>query len=210
MIPTNSLVERISRLAKSCPELAHTFRFVAGAVWALASARKLGHRNRASYDDADRQRHLDELDEVLRAVRNGVVPPQRWEAGVYYHAAIMRIDACYERLLKAVLKAAGSKRLKPRRQQSGQKQSKTEKMAVEIENGLQTGSLKRGHLESIRKEVNKLKHELFGQGIADARQRPDKDDVRNAVDALSELLDILENQKILSCVNSKYSSLPPP
>lgn len=206
MLDTKKLLERISRLAQSCPELAHTYRFAAGAVFALASAYELGHRNRASYKEVDCLRHLDDLKEVCDSVSNGAAPPAQWQAGFYYNAAIMRIAACYERLLKAVIEAINSTPPKT----SCRRSSTTEQMAKWVENGLQTGSLERTHLESVRREVNNLKHGLFGQGVPDAWQRINVDDLSNACAALSELLAIVENQKILSCIKSKYTSLPPP
>jgi hypothetical protein len=200
------LVDSISRIKKSCPQLAHTFRFVTGAIWALASANKLGHRNRASYGAKDQQLHLDELDEVVHTLRKGATPPQKWEAAFYYNAAILRIDACYERLLTAVLKAIPSTFPKSTKQNL----SKTEQMARQIESDLNTGSLAKCHLESVRNEVNKLKHELFGQEVHHAAQRTNPDDLDNALAALTELLGILENPTILSRLNSQYASPPPP
>ena len=98
----NELLERLSILAKACPELSHTFRFMTGAIAALRMASSLGHKNRAAYSSQDRAELFDELLAALEAIRNGSLPSDRWMAGFYYHSAIMRIDACYERFLKAM------------------------------------------------------------------------------------------------------------
>ena len=204
MVPdTETLLKRISGLARDCLELVHTFRFLATAVLALASAQKLGHKPRTTYELADRQRHIDEL----KLVCSGAVPSAEWRAGFYYNAAIMRIDACYERLLKAVIQAMTIVSSTP---MIHRQQSKTERMARRIENDLQSGFLKRTHLESLRKEVNNLKHALFGQAVGDTIMRAEPDDLSNAGAALSELLAILENRTVLACLSSTYTALPPP
>lgn len=83
----------------------------------------------------------------------------------------------------------------------------------EIEQQLFTGPLPRAHLESVREEVNKLKHALFGFTVHDAKQRSkhaDTDDFNNAVSACVELMDILQNEKIFPLIQSKYQKLSTP
>jgi hypothetical protein len=178
------VTKRISQLGQSCPKFAHEFRFLAGAVFALASAEKMGHKNRASYVDTDRPRLLVELNAVFNAIGCGKTPPKQWKAGFYYNAAIMRIAACYERLLKAV------------------RASRALTLARTSPNGV--------HLQCVCDEVNKLKHDLFGQKVSFAQKRANQDDLSNAWVALTELLDLLENSYTLKHLSSNYRGLPKP
>lgn len=93
---TERLLGRVKELSKSYPALAHELRFAVGAIWALNQASK-NHKDRASYAERDRKGHLDELQEVIKAIQQGEQPTPKWMAGFYYNAAIMRIDACRER-----------------------------------------------------------------------------------------------------------------
>ncbi|HUO76632.1 MAG TPA: hypothetical protein VMU21_03555 [Thermodesulfovibrionales bacterium] len=202
-VNTEQIIKRIHRLARSCPGLAHEFRFIAGAVFALNSAEKIGHKNRATYVNANRQHHVDELNELLKALSQGTAPPPQWEAGFYYNAAVMRIHASYERILKAILDPA-----KKVPQKKGV--SRTEKWASKIEKDISAGPLARSHLESIREEINKLKHDLYGQDVTSAQKRNITDDLGNAWIALTELLNIMVDSNILPALTSRYSSLPKP
>ena len=95
--------ERIKILSKLARRLAHEFRFLTGALFALEKAEKLKHKARASYAESDCQHHIDDLEEVLTAIAEGKEePPKQWLAGFYYNSGIMRIVAVYERLKKAV------------------------------------------------------------------------------------------------------------
>lgn len=191
------LCGRISHLADECPELTHTLRFLTAAVLSLKTSQSIGHKTRSSFTENDRQYHLDELLNVCK----DLAPTSQWEAGFHYNAAIMRIHACYERLMKAVIKTGKIKSLNKQTNDL----SKTEQLAMQIENNLNI-KLKREHLESVRKEVNKLKHSLFGQNIIDAVV----DDLSNACAAINELLDIMEDSSITTILISRYKALPSP
>jgi hypothetical protein len=99
---------RLEALSREVPELAHTFSFMVGAVYSLREARARGHRDRADYAETDRADHLRRLHAVVAALSDDGSPQPVWIAGFYYNSAIMRIDACYERFLKAMLEAAGA------------------------------------------------------------------------------------------------------
>jgi hypothetical protein len=167
----------------------------------------LGHKKRADYDDADGSQHFDELLSTIDIIQKGNLPNNRWMAGFYYNAAIMRIDACYERFLVAMPKVPTASRSN----QAGQRQdSKTNGLALQVEAYLELQSpyFERHKLETNRKEVNNLKHSLFGQLAADAKNRQ-ADDLENAKGAVDELLKIIEYKKILAILKSQYADLPP-
>ena len=125
MTNTKEVTERIKKLANNSPQLAHEFRFLAGAVFAIDKAEKLKHKNRAGSDKADQGRYLKELEDVLNAIGAGKLPPRQWLAGFYYNTVVARIDACHERLLKSMLSTP------PRK---GRGKSKTDEMALKVEN----------------------------------------------------------------------------
>ena len=161
---------------------------------------------------------LEEFDGVIRAIIQQCDPPGPYVTTFHYNSAIMRIAACYERLLLAIRKAGKitskqSKRTSKTERTKGNRIAKTERWIVEIEQQLSTGPLRRSHLESICDEVNRLKHALFGFTVNDAKERSkhiDPDDVGNALHAFVELLDILQNNKIFPLMESKYRRLSPP
>jgi hypothetical protein len=199
-LPVDALM-RLKVLAVDSPELAHTFSFLTGAVYALREAHARGHRDRADYGEGDRLGHLSRVETVIDAMSGDCQPEGVWVAGFYYNAAIMRIDACYERLLKAVLAASGVRLTK-----SGRSQSKTNAWASQLEKVLGLGSpIRRDHLEWARGQVNKLKHDLFGRVAAGGHAI----DVPHAEAAVSELIELMERAEIRSRLSKRFAGLPP-
>ena len=200
------LLKRLNMLSIECPGLTHTFNFIVGAVYSLREARGLGHRDRVTYGDTDPSEHVHRLKDAIDAVAIGATPEPVWIAGFYYNAAIMRIDACYERLLKAMLEAAG---VKPAKATGGQPE--TDAMAGQLERTLSLDPpLAREHLTWARKEVNNLKHKLFGQEPSHALKRPEPSDLTNAIAAIDELLAAMERQEIRLQLVSRFAATPPP
>lgn len=200
------LLKRLNGLSSECPGLTHTFNFIVGAVYSLHEARGLGHRDRVTYGDTDPSEHVHRLKEAIDAVAVGATPAPVWIAGFYYNAAIMRIDACYERFLKAMLEAAGVKPEKAPRDQS-----ESDAMAGQLERTLSLDPpLAREHLTWARKEVNNLKHKLFGQEPSHALKRPEPSDLTNAIAAIDELLAAMERREIRPRLASRFAAPPPP
>lgn len=199
------LLKRLGALASELPGLTHTFNFIVGAVYSLSGARGRGHRNRATYGETDRSEHVRRLKEAIDAVAAGATPEPAWIASFYYNAAIMRIDACHERVLKGMLEAAGVKPAKAKGQ------PETDGMAHQLERTLSlTPPLAREHLAWARKEVNNLKHKLFGQEPSDALARPEPSDLANAIAAIDELLAMMERREIRSELAKRFAAPPPP
>lgn len=135
-------------------------------------------------------------------------PTATWLAGFLYNSAILRLDACYERFLEAIAAVLRSKSmLRPPAAAAGQ--SDTEKRARQIESSLQLGSpWVRIHLEENRRDVNRLKHKLFGREAAHARARA-TGDIENTRAAFDELLTILETPAVVGSLRGAYQDLPP-
>ena len=199
------LLSRLKTLATAIRGLSHTFRFIVGAVYALREARALGHRDRVDYGEDDRNKHLSQLLAVINALDAGLLLDPTWKAGFYYNAAIMRIDACYERFLKAVEEAAAAGHAQRRADEA-----ETEALARHAETALRLGSpLVRDHLRCVRKEVNKLKHVLYGQQPQHAGERVEASDVNNALKAVAELVSMMERPEIKALLATRFGAPPP-
>jgi hypothetical protein len=195
------------KLSSEFPQLTHTFNFMLGAVRSLREAQALGHRSRARYDEKDRRQHLKQLHRAINAVAQGDTPPSVWVAGFYYNSAIMRIDACHERFLKAMLEAVGVEAKSVRKTRG---ETDTDALARRLQQSLGLQSpLVRQHLESVRREVNRLKHELFGQEPRHARTRLEVSDIANAEAAIGELLTLMEDDPIRRRLAGRFSGAPP-
>jgi hypothetical protein len=208
MTDFQKLARRIEALASQWPALTHTFMFATGALFALVEAERGGVRDRRSYDEQDRAGHAALLREVTHSIDSPAQPPDRFIAGLMYNSAIMRLDACYERFLEAI--AAELKKQSRLAAASGvQDLSDTEKRARQLEVSLAVRqSFGRSRLELNRKDVNRLKHGLFGRVAADERSRT-VGDVENATAALDELLTILERPEVQGALATAYKELPP-
>jgi hypothetical protein len=194
---------RLLVLSRDIPELTHTFTFLTGAMYALREATSQGYRDRADYSETDRANHLSRLHNVIASLSAGSSLEPVWLAGFYYNAAIMRIDACYERFLKAMLQAAGAKPAKGKSHRS-----KTHAWAGQLEQLLSLHpAIPRHHLEWARTEVNKLKHGLYGRVPDNMVGQPI--DVPNAEAAVSELVGLMERPDIRSRLAKRFSGLPP-
>lgn len=206
MSDLRDLLKRVKALSSEFPKLTHTFNFMVGAVYSLREAHGQGHRDRATYDETDRTEHLRRLHEAIDAVAADATPEPVWIAGFYYNAAVMRIDACHERLLKAMLEAAG---VQPEKAKGGE--AETEAWAKQLETTLRLDPpLARQHLALVRKEVNKLKHKLYGQELSHALGRPEQNDLVNATAAINELVALMERPEIRSRLTESFAELPPP
>lgn len=202
------LAGRVEALATQWPALTHTFMFVAGALFALIQAERGGVRNRRSYEEQERSGHVVLLREMTQSIQSLNEPPDGWVAGLMYNSAIMRLDACYERFLEAIAAEMKNKgRLAAASSTPGL--SDTERRALQLETSLAVQEpFVRTRLELNRKDVNRLKHRLFGREAADERSRT-IGDVENATGALDELLTILERPEVQSSLATAYKDLPP-
>ena len=205
MTDERDVVFRLKQVAGECPMLAHTFRFILSAVHALREARVLEHRDRATYGEGDRPQHVRQLIEAIDAIVADRPLDPTWMAGFYYNSAIMRIDACHERFLKAMVDAAnaGPVQVAPR-------EAETDAHARHLEAALHLASpLAREHLVWVRKEVHKLKHALYGQEPRHARARPKPNDLENALAAVKELVVMMEQREVKAQLAARFGGPPP-
>jgi hypothetical protein len=97
----SELFEQASTLTRELPALVHTWRFAVGAVFALSEHYRLAlEAPQSGRLEAD---YCEDTERLITAMRDGSLPSADWLRGFYYNAAIMRIDALYERLFRAVL-----------------------------------------------------------------------------------------------------------
>lgn len=204
---TNETIEaRLKKLSNGLKGLTHTFNFILGAMMSIREARRLGHKDRADYDESDRTGHLNRFHRAINAVNDGQAPDNDWMAGFYYNAAMMRIDACHERFLKAVLEAVGED---PEKVTTNSNEQKTDALARKVEQVLLLAPLSREHLKWTRREVNNLKHQIFGHQPHHVKDRPDSSDIDNATAAIEELLILIENDQIQAKLREEFSDTPP-
>jgi hypothetical protein len=95
----NECLPKLRELVGIRPDLIHAWRFAVSAVWALENY----YRLRELPESADRPDDYlaDTLENIGRLERlDGFTT--HWERGFWYNAAIMRLDALWERLFKAM------------------------------------------------------------------------------------------------------------
>ena len=93
------------------------------------------------------------MSNVIHAVRTNSTPPADWMRAFYYNASVMRVDALYERLLRALLNEPEN--------------GNAEKLyckAHEKFPGFFPEPYEESLFHSVREEANALKHEIGGAG----------------------------------------------
>ena len=203
-----SLARRLQALAAEWPELTRTFSYMTGALYALRQADRIGVRDSRLHEETDRAEQMNVLRRVTEAIQAGIDPDMAWFGGFMYHSVITRIDMSYERSLE-VIKAELEKQGHMASVLARKGISKTENFALQIEDALKLGQpLARVHLEENRRDVNRLKHHLFGREAVNQRSKT-IGDLKIAAAALQELVTILERAEIRTCLAEGYKDLPP-
>lgn len=176
--PTISLLEQ---LVKTGSENVHLGRFIAGVAYALEQYERLAAI--VPKQDRSDEFYSDETLQLLSSIRRPVEPPANWLRGFFYNAAIMRLDAAWERSLRVILRdttdANGPTlyaQLLP-----------TEPTLPAYESSI---------FKQVRKEVNALKHKLEGAS-EDIREKPEV-----VQQGLEELLALLE-RRVISPLNDR-------
>ena len=126
------------------PDHFHLWRFLAGALYAYsrycAAGTEVGERTDAFYRAEART--------VLEALRHNVDPPGTWQRGFFYNAAIMRLDAAWERSLQILLN-----------QSRGKGPALYEALQSQVES---LPPYEESAFRAVRREVNALKHQPKG------------------------------------------------
>ena len=175
----------IKKCLANCPELVHCWRFLTGVVYALDEYYQIV--NVIASTKMKEQEYIQEADNVLTSILNNQTPTENWLRGFYYNAALMRLDAAYERFFKAFI---------------GKQGIDGPKLYKEIRNKLSSLFLIKKYEDSnfgkVRHEVNSLKHYVGGADLME-REKPEI-----LQQALNELVALLNDPIVIMALN-KFS-----
>ncbi|MBI2749402.1 MAG: hypothetical protein HYX43_08730 [Burkholderiales bacterium] len=146
-----SFLTELRLLVEQYPRLTHTWRFATSAVWAIDhyhAAYAAHPPTKAISEESFVKDTLENIDAL--ASHNPV--SLDWERGFWFNAAIMRLDALWERVFKLFL-PPGVDRRGPSLYKLIQARSATLRLPYE-----------RSSFGQVRKIVNQLKHEPGGAG----------------------------------------------
>ena len=147
----------LNRLTRSSPRHIHLWPFLSGVAYALDEYDGLAAS--APKGKMTDEAYLQETLAVLAAVGTGVAPPTNWLRGFIYNAAITRLDAGWERSLRAIL-GDGSKT-----------NGRTLYNKVRTSVAPQLPPYSSSSFKAVRDEVNGLKH--YQEGAPEAiRENP--------------------------------------
>jgi len=148
----------LTRLADSDAEHIHLGRFIGGVVYALEEYDRLALV--APKEPKSDKFYSDEVQNLLSSIQGGVNPPANWLRGFFYNAAVMRLDAAWERSIRVILRDNNKKSNGPGLYK---KLCRSEPALSEYNDSM---------FKRVRKEVNALKHEHQGPSV-DIRENPE-------------------------------------
>ncbi|MEK6549315.1 MAG: hypothetical protein AABZ51_04350 [Nitrospirota bacterium] len=180
-VELKQLLYKIDDLVDRYPRLIHTWRFAVSAVWAL------GHYSAAaaqrSGNSISEEEYIPDTKAAIKALVDDKPMSEDWERGFWFNAAIMRIDAFWERIFTLCL-PAGVDVNGPSLYLLVQ-----DRRAVPSNLAYSASSFGR-----VRKIVNQLKHEPGG---AHPTIREDRDLPLQAMQDVLAVLDDMAIQRIL-------------
>jgi hypothetical protein len=100
------LLKRIDYLCDQLPQLLHSWRFAIGATYALVEQERL--RSLYAPHVVPDHYYVAETAKVILQMRSGIELEPRWLQGFYYNAALMRIEALLQRILRALFPDVGN------------------------------------------------------------------------------------------------------
>jgi hypothetical protein len=159
--PKENLMEpthAIEKLIKSKEDHIHLWRFLSGAVFAL---KKYDHLA-ATWPKSNEpdETYKEEALKALASIQANTEPPGPWLRGFFYNAAVMRLDAAWERSIRVILAYSrqwdGAPRLYGRLRKIDPDLPKYDKSRFKL----------------VRDEVNALKHAKHGASEQD-REKPE-------------------------------------
>ncbi len=177
--------QNIKKCLADFPELVHCWRFLAGVIYALLRYAEISSCS-SSESISDEKAYIQEMDIVLTSILNNETPKENWQKGFYYNAALMRLDAAYERFFKAYL---------------GRQGMDGPKLYKEIRDkfsSLFPKEFEDSNFGKVRHEVNSLKHYVGGADLTE-REQPEI-----LQQALIELVAFLKNPIVREKLN-KFS-----
>lgn len=150
-------ISTLENLISNSPEHIHLWRFIAGAVFALQTYDNLAER--WSKSEQSDEFYAQEALDVLSSLRSNTTPSANWQRGFFYNAAVMRLDAAWERSLRIILAEPND----------GDGPGLYERLRS-MEAGM--AAYDDSRFSRVRKEVNGLKHQV--QGAREAiREQPE-------------------------------------
>jgi len=201
------LLSQLSELIDKHPYLVHSWRFAVGALYALDKSYQY-HVERSSYTHSDI--HLSQAQQIISQISIEQSPDQIWLAGFHFNGALMRIAALYERSLRSLLseskhdeKISVIRKRKPKDIKIS-KANVRELTSIVQERLFKSVPIKTTAAEKIRKEVNKLKHQVLGVLPQDAVTMDE------AIEALREIMDLLFSPQSEQELTKLYGAMIPP
>jgi len=160
----------LSQLARSDPKNIHLYRFIGGVLYALGEYDHL-----ATMETKQAQSDQFYSDELQSLLKDSDSPPLNWLRGFFYNAAVLRLDAAWERSLRVLLDGTTKGDLRELYNKLRNK-----------EQFLHLPEYDKAPCKLVREEVNDLKHQVAGPS-EDMRERPEV-----VKDGLKQLLDLLQ------------------
>jgi hypothetical protein len=168
-------LQQTETLHKAAPDLAHTWRFAVGAIYALLQRVRIGKSDEDQITSD--QSFVPRTTDLFNALRDNNFPEPEWLAGLWYNTAVMRLDALYERCVRALL--------------LNKEYAKAEKLYKKLLVALPSAKIHLGKSynealwSQVRDEVNGLKHYTFG---ARAKSRMETERTAKALEQLLRFL----------------------
>ena len=147
----------LAELAGPDAERIHLGRFIGGVVYALQQYEHLAIATPKEIQSDEF--YQNEFMGLLRALQGGLAPPSNWLRGFLYNAALMRLDAAWERSLLVVLRDTSKKANGP---ELYKKLCQSEPTLPDYDNSI---------FKQVRRELNALKHKAEGPS-GDIREEP--------------------------------------
>lgn len=171
----NEIAAVLLELASSDPKNVHLYRFIGGVLYALEEYDRLA-------TTAPKLAQSDRLysDELTHLLKDFSAPPPNWLRGFFYNAAVMRLDAAWERALRVLLNDTTTQ---------GNLKSLYDKLPKA---DLSLPEYNNAICNTVRLEVNALKHTDTGPSEA-MREKPEV-----LQDGLKQLLDLLHQRRTVA------------
>ena len=195
------LTQNIKNNLADFPALLHCWRFLVGVVYALNQYTKIA--NSCPFTTLSDDEYVQETDNVLTSISKNTPPAENWLRGFFYNAALMRLDAAYERFFKAYLDGKCNLNLEC----TACDKNKIDGPYLYAEIRKEFSSLfsekkfEDSNFGKVRHEVNSLKHYIGGANLTE-REQPEI--LRQALDELIAFLKDPTVRKDLTMFSGGY------
>jgi len=202
----SEVVQSLKKCLSAVPALAHTWRFLAGVVYALNQYYQVTDQHLIT-KFADKKQYNQETDDVLSHILEKEHPNRNWIRGFYYNSGVMRLDACYERIFKAYLGSSPKDKEESKCPTCGKNKIDGPYLYKKIRHDFRSlfseGQYEKSNFGKVRHEVNSLKHYVGGGDITE-REQPEL--LRRA---LTELVAFLTDPKVTEKLVNEFPGQEP-